>query len=124
MASIGQETDTDPIWDQLRREALEQSEAEPYLASYFYATVLAHGSLEHSLAFHLANKLANATLLSTQLFSLFLEIFDEDLRIQVCIDMTSIWIMVQLWQLLCCVETFQYWKAQSWCTGDPLCNLC
>lgn len=74
--------DIDHVWEQLRREALEQSEEEPYLASYFYATILAHPSLERSLAFHLANKLANATLLSTQLFTLFWETFSEDAGIQ------------------------------------------
>ena len=73
----------DYVWEQLRREALDQSESEPYLASYFYATILAHPSLERSLAFHLANKLANATLLSTQLFTLFWETLMEDVQIQV-----------------------------------------
>lgn len=74
--------DTDHVWEQLRREALEQSEEEPYLASFFYATILVHPSLERSLAFHLANKLANPTLLSTQLFTLFWETFAEDAGIQ------------------------------------------
>ncbi|KAH7288831.1 hypothetical protein KP509_31G045300 [Ceratopteris richardii] len=72
----------DHIWEELRREALEQSEHEPYLASYLYATVLVHPSLERSLAFHLANKLANPTLLSSQLFTLFWETFLEDPYIQ------------------------------------------
>ncbi|XP_024532874.1 serine acetyltransferase 5 isoform X1 [Selaginella moellendorffii] len=70
------------IWQLLRIEAMEQSQAEPYLASFLYATVLSHPSLERSLAFHLANKLANMTLLSTQLFSLFSETFSADTSIQ------------------------------------------
>lgn len=77
-----QAREKDYVWEQLRQEALEQSEEEPYLASYFYATVLVHSSLERSLAFHLANKLANPTLLSTQLFTLFWETFSEDSDIQ------------------------------------------
>ncbi|KAI5066949.1 hypothetical protein GOP47_0017477 [Adiantum capillus-veneris] len=77
-----QAREKDHVWEQLRQEALGQSEEEPHLASYFYATVLVHSSLERSLAFHLANKLASLTLLSTQLFTLFWETFAEDSEIQ------------------------------------------
>ncbi|KAH7289668.1 hypothetical protein KP509_30G013700 [Ceratopteris richardii] len=72
----------DHVWDDLRHEALEQLKVEPHLASYLYATVLVHPSLERSLAFHLANKLASSTLLSSQLFTLFRESLSDDIKIQ------------------------------------------
>lgn len=39
-------------------------------------------SLERALAFHLSNKLCNPTLLSTQLFGLIIDIFNEDAEIR------------------------------------------
>lgn len=50
----------DPVWSSLRSEADAIAHAEPALASFVHATVLAHGRLEDALSFHLANKLANA----------------------------------------------------------------
>eukprot|EP00850_Spirogloea_muscicola_P016502 SM000134S26945 [mRNA] locus=s134:277523:279611:+ [translate_table: standard] len=72
----------DVVWEAVLEEALCQSESEPYLASFLYATILAHPTLERAIAFHLANKLADATLLSTQLFTLFADIFEEVAVIQ------------------------------------------
>eukprot|EP00850_Spirogloea_muscicola_P018191 SM000164S02253 [mRNA] locus=s164:100974:102990:+ [translate_table: standard] len=72
----------DVVWEAVLEEALCQSESEPYLASFLYATILAHPTLERAIALHLANKLADATLLSTQLFTLFADIFEEVAVIQ------------------------------------------
>lgn len=65
-----------------RREAQSDAESEPMLSSFLYASVLAHDSFARALAFVLANRLANTTLLSTQLFEVFLEVLssDEDVR--------------------------------------------
>ena len=41
------------------------------LSSYLYASILSHETLEQSLSFVLANKLADSTLLPTQLMEIF-----------------------------------------------------
>ncbi len=51
--------------------------AEPALASFLFSTVLVHSSLEKSLSFLLANKLANATMLGTQLMRLVQEAYED-----------------------------------------------
>uniref|UniRef100_A0A0D3ETF5 serine O-acetyltransferase n=1 Tax=Oryza barthii TaxID=65489 RepID=A0A0D3ETF5_9ORYZ len=67
------ESDADEswVWSQIKAEARRDADAEPALASFLYATVLSHPSLDRSLAFHLANKLCSSTLLSTLLYDLF-----------------------------------------------------
>jgi serine O-acetyltransferase len=49
----------DPVWSQMREEALRISRAEPAIASFVHATVLNHERLEDALTFHLAQKLGN-----------------------------------------------------------------
>jgi serine O-acetyltransferase len=67
------ESDSDEswVWSQIKAEVRRDADAEPALASFLYATVLSHPSLDRSLAFHLANKLCSSTLLSTLLYDLF-----------------------------------------------------
>ncbi|RRT70244.1 hypothetical protein B296_00016695 [Ensete ventricosum] len=67
------------VWAQIKAEAHRDAESEPALASFLYATVLAHNSLAFSLAFHLANKLCSSTLLSTLLYDLFLQSFSSNI---------------------------------------------
>ena len=50
----------DPVWSQMREEALRISRAEPAIASFVHATVLNHERLEDALTFHLAQKLGNS----------------------------------------------------------------
>jgi serine O-acetyltransferase len=57
----------DPLWSVLRKEIGEMALAEPMLAGYLHATVLIHGSLEDSLSFLLAGKLATEYLTSMSL---------------------------------------------------------
>uniref|UniRef100_A0A0E0JX16 serine O-acetyltransferase n=1 Tax=Oryza punctata TaxID=4537 RepID=A0A0E0JX16_ORYPU len=60
------------VWSQIKAEARRDADGEPALASFVYATVLSHPTLAGCLAFHLANKLASSTLLSsTLLYDLF-----------------------------------------------------
>ena len=59
------------MWDAIRREATVDAAAEPMLSSYLYASILSHETLEQSLSFVLANKLADSTLLPTQLMEIF-----------------------------------------------------
>lgn len=54
-----------------REEAQKDAAMEPLLSSFLYASILAHNSFEQSLAFVLANRLSNATMLPTQLFEIF-----------------------------------------------------
>lgn len=45
------------LWTAIRGEVEEMARREPILASFFYATILNHDSLEAALSFQLANKL-------------------------------------------------------------------
>jgi serine O-acetyltransferase len=49
----------DPVWSQMREEALRIARSEPAIASFVHATVLNHERLEDALTFHLAQKLGN-----------------------------------------------------------------
>ena len=60
----------------LTQEARAAAEREPVLASFLHMTVIMHASLEKSMAFLLANKLASPTLLGTQLTRLFMEAYE------------------------------------------------
>lgn len=68
----------DRVWQTVRREAAADASAEPLLSSYLFASVLSHPSLERSLAFVLSSRLADATLLGTELFGLFLATMRRD----------------------------------------------
>ncbi len=54
-----------------RREAKAEAAQEPLLSSFYHASILSHDSFARSLAFVLANRLADATLLATELFEIF-----------------------------------------------------
>ncbi len=59
--------DNDPVWNRIRKETKAQVENEPALASFLYATILNHETLESALSFHLANKLANPAISALQI---------------------------------------------------------
>ncbi|KAK6922515.1 Serine acetyltransferase, N-terminal [Dillenia turbinata] len=75
-------TATDPIWIAIREEAKLEAEKEPILSSFLYASILSHDCLERALAFILANRLQNPTLLATQLMDIFLSVTIQDRGIQ------------------------------------------
>ncbi|MEI7634183.1 MAG: serine O-acetyltransferase [bacterium] len=50
------------IWRHLRTEAEDEAAREPILASFLYAAVINHRTFEEALSFHLAAKLASATI--------------------------------------------------------------
>lgn len=62
---------SDPVWEGICGESKQAAEEEPLLSSYLYASVASHPTLESSLAFVLANLLADETLQATQLVELF-----------------------------------------------------
>jgi len=66
------------LWQTMIQEARRAAEEEPVLASFFHMTVIMHSSLEKSLAFLLANKLSNPTLLGVQVTRLILEAYKDD----------------------------------------------
>jgi serine O-acetyltransferase len=55
------------MWAAIRAEAQADADAEPLLTSFLHSSVLAHDSFDKALAFILANRLASAQLLATQL---------------------------------------------------------
>lgn len=55
-------TATDPLWEQIRKEAAEEAAREPMLGSLLHATILNHSCLEDALSFILANKLGGPTI--------------------------------------------------------------
>ena len=69
---------TDLVWDLMRHEAKVEAAREPLLVSFLYSTILNHPTLESALAFHLANRLSNPAMLSTQIMALIREALDAD----------------------------------------------
>ena len=61
-----------------RQEAEQDAKSEPLLSSFLYASILAHDSFARALAFVLANRLANATMLPTQLFEIFCDVLHTE----------------------------------------------
>ncbi len=55
------------IWDEIRREAARDADAEPALAAYFHSSVLRHPTLEDSLSCILADKLESSALVAMTL---------------------------------------------------------
>jgi len=63
----------DNLWETIREEIERDCATEPMLSSFLFSTVLAHATIEESLAFILANKLESTVLPATQLLQLFHE---------------------------------------------------
>ncbi|KAJ8764099.1 hypothetical protein K2173_005004 [Erythroxylum novogranatense] len=72
----------DPIWDAVKGEAKLEAEREPILSSFLYASILSHDCLEQALAFVLANRLQNPTVLATQLLDIISNVIMNDRAIQ------------------------------------------
>lgn len=68
----------DPIWATIREEVAKDARQEPMLASFLYAVVLNHKSLEDALSFQLASKLESATITAVSLRDLVDEAFSRD----------------------------------------------
>lgn len=65
----------DPVWTRLHQDVFLIAKAEPMLAGYLHDTVLKHGSLEASMSYFLAGKLASPYLTTTSLRDVFYEAF-------------------------------------------------
>ena len=68
----------DGFWEQIRSETQRESEREPMLGSFLFASVLGHENLESSLAAILANKLKSEDLPVLLLRDLISKAFAED----------------------------------------------
>ncbi|XP_057960995.1 serine acetyltransferase 1, chloroplastic-like [Malania oleifera] len=75
----------DHLWGKIQEEALFDSKQEPILSHYYCSSILVHNSLETALANHLALKLANSSLSSDSLVTVFSTAFDEDCKIRAAI---------------------------------------
>lgn len=72
------DTPSDVVWQEMRREARLDAEEEPIIASFLHVTILNHKTLERALAFHLANKLGcTSLLLPITVAELFGEVFES-----------------------------------------------
>ncbi|HJV36313.1 serine O-acetyltransferase [Geomonas sp.] len=69
---------SDSVWQRLHQEVVGMMESEAMLASYLYQTVLNHDSLEASLSFLLAAKLATPYLLAMSLRDVIAQAFAAD----------------------------------------------
>jgi len=68
----------DPVWDIICTLAKKDAASEPLLSSYMYMSVLSHDTLEQAVSFVLANRLADSTLLPTQLMEIFNSVLFAD----------------------------------------------
>lgn len=71
----------DPVWTRLRQDVFITAKSEPMLAGYLHDTVLKHGSLEGSISYFLAGKLASAYLTTTSLRDVFYEALTTSVEI-------------------------------------------
>jgi len=67
----------DPVWSDLREEAIRMAAAEPTLASFVHATILNHERLEEALTYHLAQKLGNDDVGAMQVRQVFDQAFTD-----------------------------------------------
>lgn len=67
----------DPVWSQLREEAIRVAASEPTLASFVHATILNHERLEEALTYHLAQKLGNDDVGAMQVRQVFDQAFAD-----------------------------------------------
>ena len=83
---------TDPVWARLRQDVFETAKSEPMLAGYLHDTVLKHGTLEGSISYFLAGKLASAYLTTTSLRDVFFDALtsSENIRETVRRDLEAV----------------------------------
>lgn len=70
-----------------RKEAARDAANEPVLSSFMYASILSHDNFLECLAFVLANRMSNPTVLATEYFDAFMTTFTEhDEIVQAALD--------------------------------------
>jgi len=73
---------SDPVWNRLHDEVVAMAHSEAMLASYLYAAVLNHGSLEAALSYLLAAKLASPYLSAMSLRDVILQALTDSAAIR------------------------------------------
>lgn len=68
----------DPVWDRVREEAEEIVRREPELASFIYANVLHHDSLEAAIAYRIADRLDHTALSGGMIRQAFQDALRDD----------------------------------------------
>ena len=63
----------DPVWSQIREDAMIMAENEPTLSGFLHATILNFERLEMAIASHLSEKLANSEIGARALCEIFEE---------------------------------------------------
>lgn len=79
------DAEKDMIWDEIRTKAEEEARSEPMLASFLYAVILNHSTLEDALSFLLASKLESSTISAASLRDLIDEAYANDPAIAIAI---------------------------------------
>lgn len=72
----------DTLWQNICNEVTEFAGQEPVLASFFYAAVLSHKSLEEALSYNLAQQLGNSVLSDLSIHQVLLEGMNDDATIR------------------------------------------
>lgn len=82
----------DPVWTRLRQDVFVTAKTEPMLAGYLHDTVLKHTTLEASISYFLAGKLASPFLTTTSLRDVFYEVLtsSENIREAVRRDLSAV----------------------------------
>ena len=85
-------TGPDPVWNRLHNEVAEMADSEPMLASYLYVAVLNHSTLEDSLSYLLAAKLASPYLSAMTLRDVFAQALGDSSPIREALrrDLTAV----------------------------------
>ena len=85
-------SDSDPVWNRLHAEVASMAQSEAMLASYLYAAVLNHDSLEGALSYLLAAKLASPYLSAMSLRDVFLQALSDSAFIREALrsDLTAV----------------------------------
>ena len=98
------------VWAAIQQAAAERVKSEPTLASFLHATVLNHEHFAAAASFHLAGKLASASLSSMQLRDIIDEAFRGDARIVEAIKADIFAVRERDPAVNCCLVPFLYLK--------------
>ena len=71
------------VWKIIREEALEASQQEPVLASFYHAAILNHTNFQAAISFHLANKLDSQAMPALMIREIFIEAMNADSAIEI-----------------------------------------
>mgnify|MGYP003681880067 CR=1 FL=1 len=71
----------DPVWDQIRSEAVEIVENEPSMASLVHSAILSHATLELALSHRIAHRLASGGMTESILHDAFETAYDAGCKL-------------------------------------------